>query len=173
MNVILLRRLLKVWVGGLGWGGAWGVSSVVVGKPTSLEIIKPATGSYITQMSLSHQFQPCQKPPMTNHCRGPLKGIFMNWIHYFIPWCILYGVTSMFFQGGEQKEMNDNAGIESESSSLRVFVHLVWSNCKCFLVFCLMQIGVHAHVNENPHTGLWIRSSSSSCSVTTTFPTIT
>lgn len=72
----------KVVKGVGGWvgvgGGAWGVSSVVVGKPTSLEIIKPATGSYITQMSLSHQFQPCQKPPMTNHCRGPLKGIFMN-----------------------------------------------------------------------------------------------
>lgn len=73
MNVVLLRRLLK------GGGGEDGVvSSVAVDKPTSLEIIKPATGSYITQMSLSHQFQPCQKPLVTNHCRGPLKGIFMN-----------------------------------------------------------------------------------------------
>lgn len=35
--------------------------------------------------------------------------------------------------------MNDNAGIESESSSLRVFVYLVWSNCKCFLyVACVL-----------------------------------
>lgn len=71
MNVVLLRRLLKR-------GGVGGLSSVVVGKATSLEIIKPATGLYITQMSLSHQFQPCQKPQVTNHCRGPLKGIFMN-----------------------------------------------------------------------------------------------
>lgn len=65
-------------VKGGGRGGVGGASSVVVGKPTSLEIIKPATGSYITQMSLPHQFQPCQKPLVTNHCRGPLKGIFMN-----------------------------------------------------------------------------------------------
>lgn len=128
--------------GWLGLVSACGVSSVMVGEPTSLEIIKPATGSYITQMSLRHQFQPCQKPPVTNHCRRPLKGIFMNWIRYFIPWCILYGVTS------RSKWMN--TGIESESWSLQVFVYLVQSNWILFvsprLRFCLTRTAVFASI---------------------------